>query len=332
MRTLAVCLLALVLCFGSLEVVARIFPHVDEGRFVGGFVESDPDLIWRLRPMSQGPLRTNELGFRDDPYDAAADLTILILGDSVSWGDSVGDPAEVYPQRLEEILAERRPERRVEVINASVPGYATFQERRFLERDGLALDPDVIVVQFSLNDVVGPYRVLAEYGGDNYFMGIDTRHGVKGTFGFLLQHARAFEAAVRGLQRLARNREAYDVKNLTTNEPSPELAEAWRRVMGDLDGIQALAAARSVPVILLIVPYRFQLDDPRRLRRPQDVLIAYARRTGLAYLDLLPYLAVAREHSGAPMFLDPSHLSVRGHAVTAQALSARVPELGMHKR
>lgn len=306
------------------EGVARLFPHQDRDGPRTGLVVADPHLIWRLKPVPSGPGRTNELGLRDTPYRASADVTVLVLGDSVSWGDSVGDVQQVYPQRLERLLEEQMPGRVVEVVNAGVPGYSTFQERRYLERDGLALSPDLIVLQFCLNDLVEPYLSIAEYGGDNYFLGVDTREAVQGALGVLVRHSRAVEALVRALQNRGRRALAFQVEKLTHVPLSRELQGAWADVTGEIDRIQARAREHGIPVLLLIAPYRFQLNDPRELRQPQDHLIAYARRSGLSYVDLLPHLVHAADATGESMLLDASHLSAAGHAIAAQVLAARV--------
>ena len=80
----------------------RIFPfHKDSGQTLAGFVVRDKELGWRLKPRKEGPLATNELGFRDTPLNHNADETILLLGDSISWGDSVADLKKVYPYLFE---------------------------------------------------------------------------------------------------------------------------------------------------------------------------------------------------------------------------------------
>ena len=306
------------------EGVARLFPHEDRDGPRTGLVDADPDLVWRLRPVPSGPGKTNELGFRDTPYRPQADVKVLVLGDSVSWGDSVGDVHQVFPQRLERLLESRMPGRIVEVVNAGVPGYSTFQERRYLERDGLALSPDLIVLQFCLNDLVEPYLSIAEYGGDNYFLGIDTREALHGVFGMLVRRSRAVEAFARALQTRGRRALAFQVEKLTHVPLSHELQGAWADITGEIDRIQARARAHRIPLLLLIVPYRFQLADPQGLRQPQDYLIAHARRAGLPHVDLLPHLVHASTGSDEPMLLDASHLSAEGHAVAARVLAERI--------
>jgi hypothetical protein len=71
-----------------------------------------------------------------------------------------------------------------EIVNASVPGYSTFQELGWLKLHGLALEPDTVVLQLCLNDVDERYLALAEYGADNFLLGVDTRLAIHGLQGF----------------------------------------------------------------------------------------------------------------------------------------------------
>jgi hypothetical protein len=104
------------------EGVCRLVPRPASARRTqSGLVVPDPDLIWRLRPRYTGSTATNELGFRDTPYNSRAERKVLILGDSVSWGDGIMDVNDVYPQVLERLLS-RDDGKTYEVVNSSVPG------------------------------------------------------------------------------------------------------------------------------------------------------------------------------------------------------------------
>ena len=63
----------------------------------------------------------NELGIRDTSYNKDADIKILVLGNSGSWGDRVY-MERAYPYLLEWRLNKRVPDRTYEVINSGVPG------------------------------------------------------------------------------------------------------------------------------------------------------------------------------------------------------------------
>ncbi len=310
--------LVLLLCIA--EVICRLFPHRDRGNTVAGLVVPDPDLIWRLKPNQSGEAATNELGLRDTAYNWRADVKILLLGDSVSWGDGVL-LEQGFPHLLERRLNELDVITTYEVINAGVVGYSTFQQAAYLRLHGLKLKPDLVVLQFCLNDVVERYHALAEYGGDNIFLGIDTREAGHGAYGFLLRHSRAFERCMRLAQRLARKREEYDVRNMARDQLSPEMTEAWQRTIDELEDIRRTAAENAIPFLLVIAPYRFQLDDPTRCRQPQDYLMEYARSQNVWCVDLLPgFVEEQRRLSSFHLFNDPNHFSRLGHRTAARLL------------
>ncbi len=307
------------------EVWFRLAPYEDSYVTHSGIVEAaEPELIWRLRPLAAGSLATNELGLRDGPYKRDADFKILVLGDSVSWGNGIDDTNALFASRLEVELNSQGRGIGYEVINSGVPGYSTFQELAYLRRYGLALDPDLIILQFCLNDVVERYRALADHGGNRHFLGVDTRGAARGLYGALLRGSRAFEAAARVVQARMRDREQYYVRNLLSDDLSPELEAAWKRVRSELDGLLDEARAAELPMLLLIAPFRFQLDRPGGLRQPQDRLVAWAQANGIAFIDVLSYMELMDPGAAAPLFNDDSHFSVAGHAFVAELLQVPV--------
>lgn len=69
---------------------------------------------------------------------------VVILGDSIGFGLEVGDE-----QTFAHLLGTRA---RVDVANLAVQGYDPGQELIKLERQGLSLNPDVVVLAFCLNN------------------------------------------------------------------------------------------------------------------------------------------------------------------------------------
>jgi len=318
-RKLLFSLIPLLVLLVSAELWFRAHPHRDAYETNSGLVVADDELVWRLRPIEAGPLATNSLGLRDGPYRAGADAKVLVLGDSVSWGNGITDPRRVFPSLLEGALDAARPGRVHEVINAGVPGYSTFQELRYFELVGADLEPDAVLLQFTLNDVVERYRALTAYGGNNYFLGVDTRRAARGLYGVLLRRSRTFEAAARWVQSRARARELYVARSLAVDPLAPALDRAWRRTLAEVDGVRLQAAGRGLPLLLLIAPFRFQADDPIGLRQPQDRLIAYAREHDVQYVDVLAHLDEA-PFAPAAAFNDASHFSELGHEWVAGLL------------
>jgi len=133
----------------------------DETRGTPGFLVSHPTRGQRLGYNYDGwfagvPVRTNALGFRSERQDqlakAANTFRILVLGDSVTFGHGA---VHDYPSLLERQLKAWRPEVDWQVWNLGVPGYNTAQEVAYLEEVGQAYKPDLVVVGFFINDIIG---------------------------------------------------------------------------------------------------------------------------------------------------------------------------------
>ena len=320
-------IISLLIFFSIVELTFRfLIIHKDTNKTIAGIVESDADLIWRLKPRFDGPLATNELGFRDSSYKINADHKILLLGDSVSWGDGV-EMNQSYPFLLEKMLNRNYPEKNIEVINSAVPGYSTFQQLIYLKKYGLKLKPDIIIHQFCLNDIVQRFKVLFEYGGDNIYLGIDTRNSIQGLQGWLINNSRSYETVIRYLINFQKNKQEYSVKNLSNNKLSPELMEAWEITLNEINEISLIAKKENIQYLLLIAPYRFQLDDPDKTNQPQIRLKNFAKKNNLEFYDLLDPFYLNKELYGVSLFNDPSHFSVEGHILTATYLQEQILNL-----
>ena len=126
-----------------------------------GFFVADPVRGLRLGENYDGwfagvPVHTNALGFRstrdDDLRKAPGTFRILVLGDSVTFGHGA---VHDYPSLLEPLLKQWRPEVDWQVWNLGVPGYNTGQELAQLLELGPAYQPDLVIVGFFINDIIG---------------------------------------------------------------------------------------------------------------------------------------------------------------------------------
>ena len=127
----------------------------------------DPYLFWSLRPntLLTGEERTNSNGLRGPEISPKADgeFRILSLGESTTFGDKV-DYQECYSSLLSNELGpvNGKP---VLVINGGVPGYSMFQGLTYLQRHGLALRLDAVIVYFGYNDFLKiAYRARRDDG------------------------------------------------------------------------------------------------------------------------------------------------------------------------
>ncbi|MBT6488032.1 MAG: hypothetical protein HOK71_25560 [Planctomycetaceae bacterium] len=125
--------------------------------------EADPERFWRLKPSLQLSTKTdkrwsgmiaNSRGFRNREFSLkkpAGTYRIVCIGDSTTFGFGV-DWDEAWPHRLEGLLNASSSGSRIEVINAGVPGYTSYQGLQYAKQLLPALQPDLVVVTFGNND------------------------------------------------------------------------------------------------------------------------------------------------------------------------------------
>lgn len=117
------------------------------------------------------PFITNNegiLGFEEYSFDKPGDsLRIVGVGDSMmsSWGVNTD---ETYIATLGQNLSKLLPEKQVQVINLSVPGYNTAIEAEIIEKKALKYHPDLIVLGFWENDMDLPNYIRKQIVANSY--------------------------------------------------------------------------------------------------------------------------------------------------------------------
>jgi len=120
----------------------------------------DPRIGYANSPHFSGfsygniPVETNERGFRGAralrAEKPAGTRRIIGVGDSILWGTGVSE-AHSIPALLEAKLDADAP---YEVWNGAVIGYSSLQELRFFESRVLPLEPDIVLVNYCMNDTL----------------------------------------------------------------------------------------------------------------------------------------------------------------------------------
>ena len=234
----------------------------------------------------------------------------LWLGDSILFG--VGVPAD---SGLAGRLAARQNTARV--LSPAVLGWGTQDYRRRLDAAlASGLRPARVTVVWCLNDA-DPGRPSAP--GTVALAEDLRRKGVS----WLNRHSRLYRLAKdAALDRPARYY-AYDrafyppLLDARIERPAARIDTA----LAHLRAVRDTLAARDVPFDVVVVPYEPQLRaDGDRL--PQLALVPRLRRWGVPVLDLADaFAAVPGDPADLYLWSDGIHLSARGHAVAAEAVS-----------
>lgn len=123
------------------------------------FYKKDTELFWRLREdqtlksrwFSNLSYRINSAGIRGDEIkDIKVGQRILALGNSCTFGWGV--PREnCWTTLLERSLRLKLLDSSLEVVNAGIPGYSSFQGKKYFQ-ELLKLQPDIVLIMFGWND------------------------------------------------------------------------------------------------------------------------------------------------------------------------------------
>lgn len=112
----------------------------------------------------------NSLGFRGREIDQpkpAGRYRIAILGGSTTYGEFIANDDDAFPARLERRLRELRGTDAIEVVNAGVPGYDSWEALADFEFRVLDLEPDLVIIYHGVNDVHSRLVRPNAYRGDN---------------------------------------------------------------------------------------------------------------------------------------------------------------------
>ena len=315
---LLLCIASVSIFFGSVELLARIKYTPQKTEYPGNF-EYDKEKAFRLKSSFQGlyydmPFTTNSFGLRnaeitvEKPKDTRR---VLMVGDSVFFGHRMLDDetSSVFlEQALNQHLAETEENFSVQVINTATPGNATYQEYFDLER-GLKFDPDVIVLQFTLNDVIEHYAswIFKDMGlersekeNHDYLLGhanvssADNLRKQHSAFYLFLKdmygRVRFQDVTGENIVEKAQQEEILTALNMITNPEHPKVLREWDNSLVLMRKMTNLAKERGIPFILIATPLDFQLGHEKKDAHPQRILQAFAKEEGIEFIDLLETL------------------------------------------
>lgn len=321
-------------------------PDLETLRRIPGIYAPGQDFVDGIRRDLPSRIRINNLGFRgrDLPETKRAGvLRVLALGDSYTFGDHV-ETEEAWPARLEEELRGRlsRPEpaappgagetvarevtigapREVEVVNGGANGFGILDEEQLWTKAGSRLDPGIVIVAFSPNDISDLTRPVPMID----LMKRNAELKSRPVLGPLLR-ALQNTAVFNGLQMLAARwrRGAGGNDALPGVEPAragPEAApEAWEAYHEAFGRLAARLASEGRRALLVLYPSHVHVTGEEAFHAG-STLPAWAAEAGWPCLDLLaPLRAAARE--GRKLYLVPldSHPAPEAHAVAARAIA-----------
>jgi lysophospholipase L1-like esterase len=272
-----------------------------------------------------GTPSANMFGFRsayEQVEKPRGTFRVLVLGDSYTWGDKIAHTDSTWPAQLESLLREQYGGRRVEVVNAAMRGYTTFNEVEVLNRIGWQFQPDLVVLQWFRNDAFPSWPGLGRAGaailGTPHILPVRLRSGALGRSALLAFLEHQLRAIVL----------SPDYGSLYEDG-----ARGWIQMQSSFADLGRAAEQASVPALVVLAPalHPGQWDATSHPDRQihQKVRTA-AEDSRLHVLDLTSAFADAGL-PGVHWWATPydSHPGVEAHRLIAERVFAYIVEHGL---
>ena len=280
----------------------------------------DPELSFTYNPDHPD---VNSLGIKAPEItakDPQGPMRIIVVGDSVA-APRFNEPKDNWVAMMGEELRGR-----AEVINAAIIGYTIYQERLLLESRLLSLEPDLVVLQYTLND---NERFLHRFDKE-FAIGLLLTEQARRAFvpdegdplAWLPKRSYLVLRLRFALMQMRLNQAKYPW------ERYPGFAKAWQEDSWEFVNEQLAAIHRSVESIdgrlaVAVFPFVPQFDEELvqselpRVLYPQRRMSEICEEMEIPLHDLYSLLA---DHGGAELFADLVHLNPDGHRLVADEM------------
>lgn len=311
----------------------------------------DSPVLYALNPEHP---EISSQGLRDDEVlipKPEGTFRILFLGDSVIYGEAVSRN-KTFPNHLEGLLAKKIGS--AEVINSGVSGYTAYNELQYYLTKGREFKPDMVIVAFSLNDVVNPRlhwgltnekivnipeQAIPNHDYDlNYVLPRMQRRKKP----ILRKYSRLYNALELRVNRLFWKKPKY-IPNVSVEIPTyitgedtlsievllDDTSAEWQWLTSIYDQLHKAVQADQATLIIAILPVAYQMDEDYPFL-PQKQIVEYCKQNSILCIDLLPSF---RQHPKEDIFLlnssgyyDIWHLTEYGHALAAEEVLCLLQE------
>lgn len=277
-------------------------------------------------------LEVNSLGLRgpEPPAPREPGVRVLFLGDSITLAAYLPEE-ETFVAIAGDRLRKLAPDRPVVAINAGADDIGLAEQVERLEELAPRLHPDVVVLDFYLNDGGPGSRFAQEIAGRGairrWCMLCDRLYSTARLVAWAREQGREKFAWIWAVDELPwrTDRDAFaELTRLARFDWGMAWEEqSWTAVERGLDRIAALSDKLGFEVLAVAFPVRYQVEAEFVVDGPQRRLEQEATKRGWPTVDLL----AAFRASGEPLFYDFCHLRPEGNRIAAEHIADALAEL-----
>lgn len=264
----------------------------------------------------------NPSGFRGPAFTPKPPgiFRMVFLGDSFTFGEGVRNE-DTYPEVAAHLLREEG--HRVESCNLGVGGYNTTQEATALNVFGFDLQPDVVILGYTLNDAEPPLFEIDPAGGQPIRRpreaAIEAEGAPQRPPGSLLYRLRLARMIwqVQRQRHLTKQTVGYYQSLYASDSAGREESErALREIVAE-------CRDRGIPCIVVMFPLMYQLSDAYPFEAIHQQIGEVVREAGGQFVDLLPAL---KGQNARKMIVHPTdqHPNEKVHAMAGKLLAEEI--------
>jgi hypothetical protein len=288
-------------------------------------------------------LRINSLGYRNPEIGAKTKERILFLGDSITFGDYLQEQ-DTFVRLVENIAGQQGKD--WETINTGVGAIGLQDELSILQETGLSVEPDVVVLDFYLNDFQASPSIyipklppVLDQSWFLYYTVTIFKTRLAWRMQYLLhpdtniaQWQKTFERQFPGTAGdVKRNRAAFHalIAQNFRDWGGAWSPDAWQAMSPFLHTFKQLADEHHFQPVIVAFPVRPQVEAEFLDDYPQRQLATISRDLGVPLLDLLPVFREADRTSTQPLFYDLCHHTPFGSKLIAEHIVAFLGSIQM---
>ncbi|HOO57306.1 MAG TPA: SGNH/GDSL hydrolase family protein [bacterium] len=327
-------LLGLFIAFVALEAAFRVLgiftPPIYQSSSVPGLeFELRPEAVFKIDGKQR---RLNNMGFLDRDFrveKADGGFRVVCLGDSMTNAISLPD-GDSYVKLLEKKLGQTPPGVGTEFFNMGIGGYNTAQEWLVYEYKAKELNPDVVMVQFLLNDLTLPFSLDT---GDRLLPRIKTflsrRFHMYQFFKYLRVRLHGgFNASQTDFESMDPNESPISVEFMKpVYDPQGELFLKWKEAVSKFGELNR----SGTNVLFVIFPWPIYQGLSENEPYPYYGFHNQVKRVldeeGIPYIDVTP--ALTDRANLLDFWVRPTdfHLNSEAHKIIADVLEPEIKKI-----
>lgn len=243
----------------------------------------------------------NNFGYRDEDTTLIKSpnvIRIYSLGDSFTFGWYIDDPKLSYPNILEDSLKKSFGEGKIEVINASQPGFKIQDSLERFRSEGVLFSPDIVTLGINLFDLT-----------DKEFPPKKPIFGVLATL-------RLYEMTFGNLERARVSRLTWEELRETIRKDSKQL----RRAQEEIQALNKLVSSNGITLILVIFP-NYDPSNPNNPYAYKDFHDRIREIAGeIKVVDLFDPFQSVQDKTQLVLNPTDNHPTILAHSIAAEAI------------